>query len=277
MSKSLINEWTTAQYEDSVSTTPINLSVSWLSHNWLRGVLSLFFRAKSHIISSLLFWQILIRQLNWGKTSDQPPYLTTQLTLLSVFQLNKFQFFSTSPPSTFQLGELPPTIFWLGGQIPVIYCQIKLRIINQYGRSENQERLIQIYLDSTGSEQVQGTSAGTKVLVLCRVQMKERSLFSFPSLVAKSVSWKKNAQCESCELSFIWGKMRTITQETAFQIALRNCSKEVGGKISIYVILVKWKYMQSSTYAFQKVSADLMKVTASHGEQTSSWRILVLF
>ena len=46
----------------------------------------------------------------------------------------------------------------------------------------------------------------------------------------------------------IWGKMRTIAWETAFQIALRNCSKEVRGKISIYVILVKGKYIQSRTY-----------------------------
>ena len=35
---------------------------------------------------------------------------------------------------------------------------------------------------------------------------------------------KKNAQCESCELSFIWGKRKTTAWETAFQIALRNCS-----------------------------------------------------
>ena len=44
--------------------------------------------------------------------------------------------------------------------------------------------------------------------------------------------------------------MRTIARETAFQIALRNCSKEVGGKVSIDVILVKGEYMQSSTYFF---------------------------
>ena len=33
--------------------------------------------------------------------------------------------------------------------------------------------------------------------------------------------------------------MRTVAQETVFQIALRNCSKEVGvgGRVSIYVIL----------------------------------------
>ena len=60
----------------------------------------------------------------------------------------------------------------------------------------------------------------------------------------------KNAQHESCKLSFIWGKMRTAARETAFQIALRNRSKEAGGKVSIYVILVKGEYMQSSIYFF---------------------------
>ena len=33
----------------------------------------------------------------------------------------------------------------------------------------------------------------------------------------------------SHELSFIWGKMRTIAQETAPQVALTDCSKEVVG------------------------------------------------
>ena len=33
--------------------------------------------------------------------------------------------------------------------------------------------------------------------------------------------------------------MRTATQETALQIALRNCSNEAGGKVSIYEILLK--------------------------------------
>ena len=44
---------------------------------------------------------------------------------------------------------------------------------------------------------------------------------------------EKNSQCESCELSFIQGKMRTIAPETAF-LGLRNCSKEIGQKVSIY-------------------------------------------
>ena len=37
-------------------------------------------------------------------------------------------------------------------------------------------------------------------------------------------------QCERCELSFIWGKMRTVAWETAPQIALRDCSKEAVGE-----------------------------------------------
>ena len=44
--------------------------------------------------------------------------------------------------------------------------------------------------------------------------------------------------------------MKIIAQETAFQIALRNWFKEVEGKVSIYVVLVKREYMQSNTYFF---------------------------
>ena len=59
-----------------------------------------------------------------------------------------------------------------------------------------------------------------------------------------------------------FGKNFNEPRETAFQIALRNCSKEVEGKVSIHVILVKGECMQSSTYFLQKVSA-------SHEAQTS--------
>ena len=41
---------------------------------------------------------------------------------------------------------------------------------------------------------------------------------------------KKDIQLESCELSFIWGKMRTAAQEAASQIALRDCSKVAVGE-----------------------------------------------
>ena len=44
----------------------------------------------------------------------------------------------------------------------------------------------------------------------------------------------KNVQHKSCELSFIWRKLGTAVQETAFQIALRSCSKETRGRARIY-------------------------------------------
>ena len=67
----------------------------------------------------------------------------------------------------------------------------------------------------------------------------------------------------------MWGKIRTIAWEIAPHTALRNCSKEVGVKVSIYVILVKGEYMQSSTHFWQKV-------TASHEKQMFTLMILVL-
>ena len=78
---------------------------------------------------------------------------------------------------------------------------------------------------------------------------------------------RQKAQHEPSEY-LTWGKGRTVAQETAFQIALRNCSEDAGRKHN--VILVKGEYMQSRTYFLQKVSA-------SHVEQLSPGRILVLF
>ena len=68
-------------------------------------------------------------------------------------------------------------------------------------------------------------------------------------------------------IKFLRGKIRTAAWETAPQISLRDCSKEVLGKDNIYVILVKGEYMQSSTYFFQKISTGLRKLSASHGKQ----------
>ena len=66
----------------------------------------------------------------------------------------------------------------------------------------------------------------------------------------------KNAQHGSCKLNFMWGQS---VQETAPQIALRNCSKEAG-KVSTYMILVKGEYMQSTYF---------LQISASHEEQSS--------
>ena len=67
-------------------------------------------------------------------------------------------------------------------------------------------------------------------------------------MVLLSTEKKKRAQCDNYELSFIWGKMRTIAWETASPIALRNCSKESGEEVSMYVILVKGEYIQLTRY-----------------------------
>ena len=95
--------------------------------------------------------------------------------------------------------------------------------------------------------------------------MDPANLLIYGKWVAPADLKKKNAQLESRESNFMWGKMRTIAQQTAYQRALRNCSKEVGGNASIYGILVKGKYMQSSTFFF------FLQVFASHEEQMSPW------
>ena len=73
----------------------------------------------------------------------------------------------------------------------------------------------------------------------------------------------KYAPHESCDLSFIWGKMKTITQGIAFHIALRQCSKEIGKKDSIYVILVKGEYMQSRIHFLIESSSWSHETSAS--------------
>lgn len=60
-------------------------------------------------------------------------------------------------------------------------------------------------------------------------------------------------------LSFISGKMR-ITQETAFQVALKNCSKELGWKVSIFLILLKWGVHGNQALILQKAAASLGKI-----------------
>ena len=87
---------------------------------------------------------------------------------------------------------------------------------------------------------------------------------------------KKKAQHECYNWSFIWGKMRNAAWETAPQIALRNCSKEAGGKVSIYETLVKGEYMQSGTYFSCRFPLGLGS-SSTHKEQSSLWRIVVFF
>ena len=57
--------------------------------------------------------------------------------------------------------------------------------------------------------------------------------------------------------------MRAAARETAFQRALRNCSKEIEGKVRIYVIWAK-----GGVHAIEHIFF-LQKVSASHEEQSS--------
>ena len=88
----------------------------------------------------------------------------------------------------------------------------------------------------------------------------------FKGLVQLSL---KNAQHENCELHFIWGKMKTLAQETAFQIALRNCSQEVRGKGQYICDFGKGGVHEIKHVYLKKVSASLLEVIASHEEQMS--------
>ena len=94
---------------------------------------------------------------------------------------------------------------------------------------------------------------------MCNIYI--RSLFCMSNCVRFKVCkglvvlTKKDAQHESCKLNFIWGKMRTAAQEITPQIALRSGSKG-RREVSIYVILVKRKYMKSTTIFCRRFSAS---------------------
>ena len=91
---------------------------------------------------------------------------------------------------------------------------------------------------------------------------------------------KIDAQTESCELRFagVGVLMRTIVQDTASQMALRNCLPEVGiWQRSVYMWFW-WKGIHSVKHTFwQRLAASAEKVADSHKEQMSLLMILVLF
>ena len=61
--------------------------------------------------------------------------------------------------------------------------------------------------------------------------------------------------------------MKTAAQEKSPQIALRNYSKEVGGKDRIYLILVNKEYMQLSTFMFLESFCWSCEASVSHEKQ----------
>ena len=80
---------------------------------------------------------------------------------------------------------------------------------------------------------------------------------SFPVLT------KQDVPCESCELSFIGGKMRTAAWEIAPQLVLRDCSKEVVGKGQYIRFWWRGNSMPSSAY-FTRDSLLVVRIWCHH-------------
>ena len=76
---------------------------------------------------------------------------------------------------------------------------------------------------------------------------------------------KKYVQLESCELSFIWGKMMTAAWEAAFQIALIDCSKAAVGE-SQYI-----RFWRRGRVRYHE-ALILQKFSVSHEDLMSPWR-----
>ena len=79
------------------------------------------------------------------------------------------------------------------------------------------------------------------------------------------------------KLSFLGGKLKTITWETVSQEALRNCSVEVRGEVCIHVVWEVGVICANKHIFWQKVTAGHKKVGACQEEQISPLIILVLF
>ena len=58
--------------------------------------------------------------------------------------------------------------------------------------------------------------------------------------------------------------MKAIALETTFQLALRNCSKEAGGKGQYVYDFGEGRIHAIKHILFQKFSASLAKLSASH-------------
>ena len=114
--------------------------------------------------------------------------------------------FNRAPPVSCQLGRSLPNIFQLRSQVPVRHCQAKLRILHQKsGDPRTRRDSAKFVLTLRVGGWAQEVSASTKAPFPRRVQAKERSLLWVPSVVIKTVDWKKKKrQNLKVENSFIW-------------------------------------------------------------------------
>ena len=122
--------------------------------------MSLFFQAKlsCNIFTFILKNSIKALELKKKKKHQIRLLLNHSSKTISLQQLSKpwCLSFNHPHPQYFHLGgyssvffnQAPPSISQLGRGRHTIPHQIKLRIINQYRRSKNQERLTEIHVDS---------------------------------------------------------------------------------------------------------------------------------
>ena len=112
---------------------------------------------------------------------------------------------------------------------------------------------------------------GKKKQWICLSQLMRKCRIFLVTLCFEkwTLSGKTDAQFERCQLSFIWGKMRTAAQETASQRTLRNCSKQTVGE-GQYVTLVKGEFSAIKHLLYKRFPA-------SREELKSSFSGLVLF
>ena len=112
---------------------------------------------------------------------------------------------------------------WAGN---LLHNHIKLRISTNTGDSKTRRGLPKFVCTPRGGG---WATAGTKALVPRGVQVRRDihsgSLVGRHNCLLKEMHYLRVVRC------FIWGKM-TAAQKAAPQIALRDCSKEVG-KVSI--------------------------------------------
>ena len=89
---------------------------------------------------------------------------------------------------------------------------------------------------------------GKKKWWICLSQLMRKCRIFLVALCLEkwTLSAKTDAQFERCELSFIWGKMRTAAQETAPQITQKLLQRDSGGRS----VWFWWRgsSVQSSTY-----------------------------
>ena len=75
-------------------------------------------------------------------------------------------------------------------------------------------------------------------------------------ILAIPLSTKKNAQCEGCKLSFIWGKNEDCTPGQSTSHSSETLFQKGSRGMSIYMILVKGEFSAIKHLFYKRFSAS---------------------